>query len=244
MNDKIFSIVTVSFNAALTIEKTFSSIVKYKNSQIEYIVIDGGSSDGTIELIKKYNKYIDKWLSENDEGIYDAMNKGVKIASGKWVLFLGADDLLSFDLTLLQHSLEDGISYYGNVRLLSSGNIYDGSFNRYKILKKNICHQAILYYGDILRERPFDKRYRIAADYEMNLFIFGSQPSKIKYINIVIAYFNDAGISSIKKDLTFSSRFFLIFLRHFPLYLYPIYPVARISYYICRIMYYKRKLLG
>lgn len=242
MTNKLISIITVSFNAASTIEVAIESVRKNKSPQTEYIIIDGGSNDGTVDLLKKHNESIDKWISEPDLGIYDAMNKGVAIASGKWVMFLGADDLLCSNISEIERAFEPGLNYYGSVRLRSCNTIYDGKFNRYKILQKNICQQAFFYCIDVLREKKFNTRYEIAADYEMNLFLFGSQISKVKYIDKVIADFNDCGISSIRTDKRFRANMIFIFLRHFPAYLYPMYFIARSHYYMSRLLHHAKKL--
>ena len=88
MNDPLISIVTVSYNAVATIEQTILSVINQTYPNIEYIIIDGGSKDGTIDIIRKYADQIAYWVSEPDEGIYDAMNKGIKIATGEWINFM------------------------------------------------------------------------------------------------------------------------------------------------------------
>lgn len=84
------SVVTVCYNAADTIEKTMLSVLNQTHHDIEYIIIDGGSTDGTVEIIRKYADRIAYWVSEPDKGIYDAMNKGIKVATGEWINFMNA----------------------------------------------------------------------------------------------------------------------------------------------------------
>ncbi|HEX3386494.1 MAG TPA: glycosyltransferase, partial [Mucilaginibacter sp.] len=86
------SIVTVVFNAADSLELTILSVINQSYPNTEFIIIDGGSTDGTVDLIKKYDKKINYWISEKDSGIYDAMNKALDVVSGDWVYFLGAGD--------------------------------------------------------------------------------------------------------------------------------------------------------
>lgn len=88
------SIITVVYNGVDTLEETILSVVKQNYKNIEYIIIDGESTDGTLEIIKKYQNSIAYWISEPDKGIYDAMNKGINIAKGEWIYFLGSDDWL------------------------------------------------------------------------------------------------------------------------------------------------------
>ena len=121
--EKILTIITVVFNADKSIENTILSVIeqkkRYKNRNIEYIIIDGKSTDNTINIIKKYNQYIDFWISEPDKGIYDAMNKGIDIAKGEYIFFLGADDiLLNLPLNILTKAKEKNINaVIGNVLL-------------------------------------------------------------------------------------------------------------------------------
>ena len=88
----LISIITAVLNGDKTLERTIQSVIDQDYKNIEYIIIDGGSTDGTLDIIKKYDHAIDYWMSEPDEGIYDAFNKGIQISSGEWIYFLGADD--------------------------------------------------------------------------------------------------------------------------------------------------------
>lgn len=94
MPEKLVTIITVTFNAASTLEACIESILRHKDEEIEFVVIDGGSKDGTVKILEKYSAAIDVMVSEPDRGIYDAMNKGLDRANGEYILFLGADDLL------------------------------------------------------------------------------------------------------------------------------------------------------
>ena len=96
----LVSIITPAFNSDKTIESTIKSVLSQSHPRIEYIIVDGGSTDGTINIIKKYEDKINVWISEQDEGIYDAMNKGIKLASGDIVGFLNADDVYFADNVL------------------------------------------------------------------------------------------------------------------------------------------------
>lgn len=92
MNNPLISVVTVSYNAVTTIERTILSVISQTYPNIEYIIIDGGSTDGTVDIIKKYADRVAYWVSEPDKGIYDAMNKGIKVASGEWINFMNCGD--------------------------------------------------------------------------------------------------------------------------------------------------------
>src|SRR5688572_17840000 len=88
----LVSVITVSFNAASTIQRTIDSVLALTYPNIEYIIIDGGSTDDTLNLIKQYESQIDYWLSESDNGIYDGMNKGIGAATGEWINFMNCGD--------------------------------------------------------------------------------------------------------------------------------------------------------
>lgn len=91
-NNCTISIVTVSYNAVDTIEETIQSVLGQDYEAIEYIVVDGGSTDGTVDIIKKYSDKLSYWVSEPDNGVYDAMNKGITVASGQWINFMNSGD--------------------------------------------------------------------------------------------------------------------------------------------------------
>ena len=118
--DKKISIITVVFNSKSSLEKTIKSITEQEYKDIEYIIIDGGSTDGTVDIIKKYEKFISVWISEHDKGIYDAMNKGLKKATGDYVWFLNAgDEIYSNDTLNYINSTEgDADAYYGEVEYI------------------------------------------------------------------------------------------------------------------------------
>ncbi|MBV4191775.1 glycosyltransferase, partial [Bacteroides fragilis] len=105
MADKpLITVITVCYNAISDIEKTILSVIHQLYSNIEYVIIDGGSVDGTIEIIEKYHDKISYWISESDKGIYDAMNKGVDKATGEWVCFMNAGDTFYSPDTILSVS--------------------------------------------------------------------------------------------------------------------------------------------
>lgn len=244
MGDILITIITVSLDAASTIRGTIESVERYRSERTEYIIVDGGSTDGTVEIINEYIKSVDVLVTGPDAGIYDAMNKGVALASGRWVLFLGADDLLKLDISEIESKLEGDKCYYGSVVLRSNGEVYDGRFNQYKILRKNICQQSVIYPVSLLRSRKFDVRYKIAADYDMNLYLFGSRYKSVEFIDAVVADFDESGVSSRKSDVVFRKDFLLLFFKYFPFYLFPLYPIARLHYYMIRIPYHIRRLMG
>jgi glycosyltransferase involved in cell wall biosynthesis len=124
MTNTLISVIIVVYNSAQYIERAIKSVINQTYFHIDFIVIDGGSTDGTVDIIKSYSNYISYWKSEPDKGIYDAMNKGWKQAKGDYILYLGADDLLLPDgLKYLTENSENFDVVYGNAIYMHPGNI-------------------------------------------------------------------------------------------------------------------------
>ena len=202
----LITVITVVFNGVKTLEETIKSVVNQTYPNVEYLIIDGGSTDGTLDIIKKYEDVIDYWVSEPDNGIYDAMNKGIILIFGTWVYFLNSGDLI-FNSNVFKDILinisNDFDFIYGNVFIKPIHNkIYDGLFSTYKLITKNINHQAIFYKKKLFTQYGFyNTKYYPSADHEFNLKIFKN--SKKKYIDHVIAIYNEQGYSSINIDYKF-----------------------------------------
>ena len=200
----LISIITVVYNSGKTLEKTILSVINQTYQQLEYIIIDGGSTDNTIDIIKKYDKKITYWHSEPDEGIYDAMNKGLTHVHGDWIYFLGADDILHNTLHFIAPQLQkNNIIYYGNVIMIPSLKRYCGKINKFTILKRNICHQAIFYPKKVFEQKNFNTKYQIYADYAFNLECMSNKHYQYQYLNIDIADYNEKGTSSKTQDNQF-----------------------------------------
>jgi glycosyltransferase involved in cell wall biosynthesis len=220
----LISIITVSFNSVNSIEDTIKSIFNQTFNNYEYIIIDGGSTDGTHQIINKYSDRLGYSISEPDQGIYDAMNKGLAKVNGKYVYFIGADDLL-WDKNVLEnvayHLTDESCIYYGEVVFKTRDIKYDGKFSALKLVTRNISHQSIFYPAKVFKEFIFDTRYKVFADYELNLKLFNHSKFKFKYIPITIALFNDTGVSGLNTlDLDFERDRLEIIKKNFPLEVY------------------------
>lgn len=191
------SVITVSYNAASTIEETILSVVNQRYDNTEYIIIDGKSTDETCDIISKYKDKIAYFISEPDKGIYDAMNKGLQKATGDFVIFLGADDhLMSYDvLSIVASKIQDDNSvYYGDVLRSHRNDLYCGKYYRYKIAVKNLCHQAVFYPRTVYTQYAYELQYKIFADYAYNLKLYDKVA--FRYIPVTVSFFNNQGCSS------------------------------------------------
>src|SRR4051812_33386156 len=188
----LLSIVTVVLNGAQTLERTLRSVFDQEFEDLEYVIIDGGSIDGSVDIIRQYESRIGHWRSEPDSGLYDAMNKGVRAARGRWILFLGADDELVARLADIAPLLKDERTvYYGDVYMPRQRLTYDGAFSAYKIMFKNICQQAIFYPRRVFEIHTFDTRYRLWADYVLNMACYGDKRFRFAYMGKLICLYND-----------------------------------------------------
>jgi glycosyltransferase involved in cell wall biosynthesis len=180
------------------------SIARQTCRDFEVILIDGGSTDGTLRVTEQYCSFIKYQISEKDAGIYDAMNKGVKQAKGDFIIFLGADDVFYNDRVLsdVLPFLKDDRVYYGQAYFLNKKITYDGRFHSYKFALRNICHQAIFYPANVLKSVTFDLKYPLLSDYHLNLLLL-KQKVKFEYIGVVVVKFNDGGASAIATDERF-----------------------------------------
>ncbi len=199
METEKISIIIPAFNPGPILENALKSIFLQDYNNIELIIIDGGSNDGTIELLKKYSKHIHYWVSESDDGIYDAMNKGITAATGTWLLFLGADDELCQGIISAIFNLADftDIDFiYGKVNIKNKRKLLGQQTDFEKLIVMNIPHQAIFYRKSIFEKfKGYNQRYKILADYDLNLKIFEDNSLKKKFINKTIAFFCKNGIS-------------------------------------------------
>lgn len=202
------SIITVCFNSAKTIEGTIKTVAGQTYPDIEYIIIDGGSTDDTLSILNNYNEIINILVSEPDDGLYDAMNKGINISSGEFIMFLNSDDLLNNNNTI-QNIMDEidryslnvvygNISFFKNdinkvVRLWKSSN-----FKNENIFKGwHPPHPGLTVSKEIFNKvGVFNNKLKIVADYDFMLRCFNYRPLKIKYINEVIVRMRIGGAST------------------------------------------------
>ncbi len=225
----LVSIITASYNCCDTIERSILSVISQDYIYKELIVIDGGSSDGTVDILKKYDHEINHWVSEPDKGVYHAMNKGLGLAKGEWVFFLGGDDRL-YDEKVLQRIFTKPIKgkmVYGNVLLEGdgpvgkAGTIYDGKFTKYKLCRKSICQQSIFYHKSLFQTLGlFETNYPVLADRVFNIKSFAQNETKPLFVNTLIAIYSTEGISGNIYDEVFYDDLPNLIKTHFGLRCY------------------------
>ncbi|NLF82735.1 MAG: glycosyltransferase [Candidatus Gastranaerophilales bacterium] len=221
------SIITVCKNAEKTIENTILSVLNQTYKNIELIIIDGVSTDGTLDIINKYKDKISYFISEPDTGVYNAMNKGIKAATGNILYFLNANDSL-YD----NYVLENVVTYfqkdknldvlYGNIQYVDKNQVDVGIFKyndfcqKLTFIDRNICHQAIFYNSRTFKKYGlYDETYRVYADYEYNVRLFVKHKIKTKYIDMFIARFEAGGLSYSYNKEILKEEFQLIYDKYF-----------------------------
>ncbi len=201
MGMPLISIITVSYNAVHTVEQTIKSVIDQTYPNIEYIIIDGGSVDGTVDVIRKYSDKISYWISEPDAGIYDAMNKGIVRAKGKWINFMNCGDCFcdnSVLYNIASHCKDNIDVLYGNVVLHSS-------VGKYKVLPESLeafswhmafCHQSSFVRTSLIKAHLFNLEFKYVADYELFYSLY-MEGKRFRYIDISVAsYQTDEGLTA------------------------------------------------
>ena len=218
------TVVTIVYNNVRDIERTVLSVLNQTYSNIEYLVIDGASTDGTLELLKKYEGRLTKLISESDEGIYDAMNKGLALASGDYILFMNSGDEIYTSDTVenVFASALDADIYYGETEMFNEDWKSLGQRRHkapksfiWKDFKFGMCisHQAI-YIRRSLTE-PYDPQYKLSADIDW-IIKAAKKATKIVNTRIYVAKYLVGGMSKKKHRQSLIERFH-IFSKHYGL---------------------------
>lgn len=206
--DVLLTILIPSFNGAGALVGALESIAQQTFTDFEVLVIDGGSRDNTTDVITAYAHLPIRFYSEPDEGIYDAINKGIGLSRGAFIYVLGCDDRLAgADVLASIFTNEEALRshvVYGNVRMSSTQRIYDGKFTSSKLVQRNICHQAIFTHRTVFeRLGRYERRYRVFADWEFNMRWFYADWVKKTYLPVVVAHYTDTGFSARQPDEAF-----------------------------------------
>jgi glycosyltransferase involved in cell wall biosynthesis len=216
------SIVTINFNHLKDLQKTFANVVSQTYKNIEYIIIDGGSQDGTIDFLQEHTKYLSYWISEPDNGIYDAMNKGVNVAKGEWIIFMNSGDTFSQESTI-----EQVAPYLDRVNDVVYGGYESITEDRYghKISYRQpsdllliwhqipTCHQSVFVRRELQVKYLFDTSLSWCADHDFlaQLYQLGA---KFQEIPTIIAKF-DTSSGETRDLLTYTRERWSICRKYF-----------------------------
>lgn len=190
------SIICPSYNSSDCIRDLIDSVLTQTCDNYELIVVDGGSKDGTVEILKEYGNKV-KWISEKDHGIYDAMNKGINMATGEWLYFIGTDDSLYNENVINDiQSLLDNRCDVLMCQIYSPSIGFSKSIMTSKIRWKNIInHQGAIYHKKVFEKYRYSLEYKISSDYELNLYVW-NQGCRITYSDVVFANHPFTGVSA------------------------------------------------
>ncbi|WP_265360305.1 glycosyltransferase family 2 protein [Leptospira levettii] len=194
------SIITIVLNNKSFLKHTIESVINQTYSNIEYIVIDGGSTDGSVEIIQSYGSKINTWISEKDSGIYNAINKGVSLATGEWICILNAGDRLANENTI-NHLFKDSISdeiqvVYGDWFLCNLKENPEVLVKGHANLSKGyLLHQSLVYRASLHKIRgPYlETKKLIISDY---IFLRSIDDLHYQYVNMPISINDNSGVSS------------------------------------------------
>lgn len=220
-SDPFFTIIIPTYNVVDCIKRALDSLVIQSFQNFECLVIDNESNDGSLKILHEYRQTeINlRIYSEKDDGVYDAMNKGVFKSSGKFMYFLGADDYLISEHILKKiHSViemtPDMDIVYGNVNSPVLGDHYAGNFDAQKLLSKNICHQSIFFKKSIFQiTGTFNLKYKVHADWDHNLKWFFNPNIKVTFIPETIGFYEGDGLSAHHKDYAFRKDYIKLVYR-------------------------------
>lgn len=198
-----FSIITICYNEARNIAPTCQSIVDQRHGNFEWIVVDGASTDGTLEILDQYREHITSIVSEHDNGIYDAMNKGIRLSRGEYVVFMnGGDRFSSPDVLDLVSRAPKTKLIYGQLELDETGGVLlsqPEKIGREYLLTHMLHHQAAFFHQSLFKKYGlYDTQYRIAGDYDFFIRILANDPVSHHYIARPFAVFDCTGISCSK----------------------------------------------
>lgn len=204
----MISVITINYNNNKGLEDTVKSVIKQTYNDFEYIIIDGGSDDGSKKVIEQYNSYFGYVISEPDTGIYNAMNKGISAAKGEYLLFLNSGDTLSNDniLNEFSKSLIDNLDiYYGDLIFLNQGvrdyQKYPDKLSFNFFYKTSLPHPAAFIKKELFNELGnYNENLKIVSDWEFFMLAICKFNKTYKHVNIVVTVFDTNGISCDEKN--------------------------------------------
>lgn len=219
MQDSLFSIIIPTFNSSKTLKDCLDSVFEQSFNSYEVLIIDSVSDDSTLSILNEYTSKFPsiKVYSEKDKGIYDAMNKGMSLAKGDWLYFLGSDDAFhnSSVLSHLSNAIGNtskkviygNVEIFGNTTWAKNGEVYAGRFSTEKLLNQNICHQAIFYNRLFIINNigNYNLDYVKSSDWDHNLKCWAKV--EFEYTDLIVARYSVAGFSGNTGDVNLSNDF-------------------------------------
>ena len=215
-----FSIITVTYNAEKVLEDTIQSVVFQTYRNVEYIIVDGGSTDNTLDVVHKYQERISKVISDPDKGLYDAMNKGIRMATGDYLCFLNAGDELHENETLQkivftlkgkelpdviygETAIVDEEGHFLHMRRLSTPeHLHWKSFKEGML----VCHQAFFARRELALANPYDLRYRFSADFDWCIRIM-KQSKNLHNTHLTLIDYLNEGMTTQNHKASLKERF-------------------------------------
>ena len=194
-----FSVITINYNNKEGLEHTIESVLSQTNKDYEYIIIDGGSTDGSMDVIKTYQDHITYWLSEKDQGVYHAMNKGVVHAHGDYLIFMNSGDRF--------YSPDVLSSLYEYQEDIICGKVLKGDSSRpsghhkqiislVDLMRASLPHQAMFIKRELLLKHPYDEKYKILSDWKFSIETIIFDNCSFRNIDIIVANYDTTGIST------------------------------------------------
>lgn len=197
----LISVVIVVYNGEKYLEDAILSVLEQDYSNVELLIIDGGSKDGTGAILEEYQNAIDYWVSERDAGIYDAMNKAVDASRGQWLYFLGADDELNSRDVLARIAEKITLSEKTNPLLVfgqvitDKGKVVHSKFTSKLLLHNSLHHQSCFYHRQVFASARFDSSLKMISDYEINLMAYLNSYAHVS-LDLIVAMCRDGGVST------------------------------------------------
>lgn len=208
-----FSIITINYNNKEGLQKTIESIVNQSYKDFEYIVIDGGSTDGSIEIIKKYSQHINYWVSEHDKGIYNAMNKGIMQAHGDYLNFLNSgdyyynNDILQMISNLsLNTDIITGKDLHQSIKGEKFASILPKSPSVLHFYRSTIPHQSSFIKRKLFENNKYDEELKIVGDWKFFMQSIIFEGASITFLQNIVAVREQGGISAQEKEKVMEER--------------------------------------
>ena len=197
------SIITINYNNSIGLRKTIESVVSQTDNNFEYIIVDGGSSDGSVDIIKQYADKVSQWVSERDGGIYNAMNKGVRMAHGEYIMFLNSGDIL-YDNNVIGHVLPKlkADICVGNMASDKGGRMMppdEKDLTMSFFIRRSLAHPSSFTKRELLEIHPFREDTKIVGDREFFMYALVQLNASYQALEDIISMVNTEGISSTRQ---------------------------------------------